>query len=135
MELSEGTSPSIEPTSLALGESQISPDFMQRPSLDMCSPTLTVQGHELSPLPVLDWDDSSKMWEEMRSKDTYQECPEAELHFRHPCILPVMRTRLVSWIMHACFYLHFHRETFYLFLVIFDRYMDTQCGVQPEQPS
>ena len=119
MELSEGTNPSIKPTSL--------------PPLVPCSPTLAVQGHESSPLPVLDWANSSKMWEEMRSKDTYKAFPELELRLKHPCILPILRSRLVSWIMHACFYLHFHRETFYLFLDIFDRYMDMQHDVQPEQ--
>ena len=139
MESSEGTNPSTKPTSLPplVPISPTLPPLVPisptLPPLVPCSPTLVVQGHQSVPLPVLDWADSSKMWEEMRSKDSSKAFPELELRLKHPCILPSLRSRLVSWIMQACFRLHLHRETFYLFLDIFDRYMDTQHDVQPKQ--
>ena len=59
---------------------------------------LAVDGPQ-SPLPYLAWADSSKLWQEMRSKDTCKAAPESELRLRHPCILPNMRTILLDWMM------------------------------------
>lgn len=60
--------------------------------------SLAVDGPR-SPLPYFAWADSSKLWQEMRSKDTSKAAPESELRLRHPCILPNMRTILLDWMM------------------------------------
>ena len=69
----------------------------------------------------------------MRSKDTYKDGPEEELRLRHPCILPEMRAMLVYWAMNVCDVLLLERETTYLAIEIYDRYMDTRHDVQGEQ--
>lgn len=57
------------------------------------------QQQELFLLPALSWTDSTSLWQKMRAKDTCKPAPEADLHLRHPCILPSMRTILLDWML------------------------------------
>ena len=54
---------------------------------------------QLSPLPPFTWTDSAMLWQKMRSKDSCKPAPETDLHIRHPCILPSMRTILLDWML------------------------------------
>lgn len=65
------------------------------------SPSLQLQ-QELFILPTLSWTDSTSLWQKMRAKDTCKPAPEADLHLRHPCILPSMRTILLDWMLEVC---------------------------------
>lgn len=52
-----------------------------------------------TPLPNLSWVNSALLWHEMRKKDQATKAPETELHQRHPCVLPTMRTILLDWML------------------------------------
>ena len=73
MESLECTSETIQHSPLALEDSQHATDFsMLRPFLHNLSLPPALQEKKQTPLPDLDWADSSKMWDEMRLKDTYK---------------------------------------------------------------
>ncbi len=57
-------------------------------------------------LPALSWTDSNSLWQKMRSKDSCKPAPEADLHLRHPCILPSMRTILLDWMLEVRLIIH-----------------------------
>ena len=52
-----------------------------------------------TPLPTLQWAQSTDLWRQMRSKDVTRVAPETELRIQHPGILPSMRVILFDWMM------------------------------------
>ena len=60
---------------------------------------LSPASQSLTPLPSLSWANSAIIWDEMRRKDRSTKAPETELHQRHPCVLPTMRTILLDWML------------------------------------
>lgn len=94
---------------------------------------LQQQSTPLSPLPCLSWTNSASLWQQMRHKDTCKPAPETDLHLRHPCILPSMRMILLDWMLEVCEEYRLHRETYYLALDMYDRFMDSQINIQKEQ--
>ena len=79
-----------------------------------------------SPLPYLAWVNSSELWHEMRSKDICKAVPELDFIARHPSIPPNCRMSLLDWMMEVCEDYKLQRETYYLALDIYDRFMDAQ---------
>lgn len=55
-----------------------------------------------TPLPNLQWTQSSDLWRKMRAKDVTKVAPETELRLHHPGILPNMRVILLDWMMEVC---------------------------------
>lgn len=86
-----------------------------------------------SPLPQLKWVRSAELWWTMRSKDISKAAPEAEMRLHHPEILSTMRIILLDWMMEVCEEYKLHRETYYLAMNMFDRFMDTRTNVRKEQ--
>lgn len=56
-------------------------------------------GTTFTPLPTLQWAQSTDLWRRMRSKDITRVAPETELRLQHPGILPSMRVILFDWMM------------------------------------
>ena len=52
-----------------------------------------------TPLPILQWAQSTDLWRRMRAKDVTRVAPETELRLQHPGILPSMRVILFDWMM------------------------------------
>lgn len=90
-------------------------------------------GMTFTPLPTLQWTQSTDLWRRMRAKDVTRVAPETELRIQHPGILPSMRVILFDWMMEVCEEYKLHRETYYLSVDMYDRFMDTQTGIQKEQ--
>lgn len=86
-----------------------------------------------APLPKLAWANSAELWKQMRDKDTVNIAPETDLRLRHPGIVPNMRTILLDWMMEVCEEYKLHRETYYLAVDMYDRFMDAQAGIAKEQ--
>jgi len=87
----------------------------------------------LTPLPRLSWVNSGELWQRMRAKDVTRAAPEAELRMRHSSVLPSMRTILLDWMMEVCEEYKLHRETYFLSVDMYDRFMEARTGVQKEQ--
>ena len=56
-------------------------------------------GPTFTPLPTLQWAQSTDLWRRMRAKDITRVAPETELRLQHPSILPSMRVILFDWMM------------------------------------
>ena len=56
-------------------------------------------GTTFTPLPTLQWAQSTDLWRRMRAKDVTRVAPETELRLQHPGILPSMRVILFDWMM------------------------------------
>lgn len=56
-------------------------------------------GPTFTPLPTLQWAQSTDLWRRMRAKDITRVAPETELRLQHPGILPSMRVILFDWMM------------------------------------
>lgn len=52
-----------------------------------------------TPLPDLQWTQSTDLWRRMRAKDMAKVAPETDLRLQHPGILPSMRIILMDWMM------------------------------------
>ena len=59
--------------------------------------------------------------------------PETGLLSRHPSILPKMRSIVLDWLLMVCEHYKQHRETYYMAMNIYDRYMDTSFNIEKEQ--
>lgn len=55
-----------------------------------------------TPLPDLQWTQSTDLWRRMRAKDLAKVAPETDLRIQHPGILPSMRIILMDWMMEVC---------------------------------
>ena len=84
-----------------------------------------VQGSQ-SPFPYLAWINSSELWHEMRSKDICKADPEVDFIVRHPSIPLTGRLILLDWMMEVCERYKLQRETYYLAVDIYDRFLDAQ---------
>uniref|UniRef100_A0ABD2WWJ4 Cyclin N-terminal domain-containing protein n=1 Tax=Trichogramma kaykai TaxID=54128 RepID=A0ABD2WWJ4_9HYME len=86
------------------------------------------------PLPSLPWADGSDVWSIMcvnDQKSTAQRDPN--LMERHPTLQPRMRSILLDWVIEVCEVYKLHRETFYLAMDYYDRFMSTHYDVQKSQ--
>ena len=61
-------------------------------------------GMTFTPLPTLQWAQSTDLWRRMRAKDVTRVAPETELRLQHPGILPSMRVILFDWMMEVSNY-------------------------------
>ena len=59
--------------------------------------------------------------------------PETGLLSRHPSILPKMRSIVLDWLLMVCEHYKQHRETYYMAMNIYDRYMDISFNIEKEQ--
>ncbi len=63
-------------------------------------------GTTFTPLPTLQWAQSTDLWRRMRAKDVTKVAPETELRLQHPGILPSMRVILFDWMMEVGYFGH-----------------------------
>ncbi|NXH89196.1 CCNE1 protein, partial [Edolisoma coerulescens] len=86
---------------------------------------LSVVPSRTIPLPALGWADRDDIWKNMISKEETYVRDKFYMQ-RHPQLQPKMRAILLDWLMEVCEIYKLHRETFYLALDFFDRFMATQ---------
>ena len=79
-------------TATSMGQAQALASVLVHPGVDSTQQQLFL-------LPALSWTDSAALWQNMRAKDSCKPAPEADLHLRHPSILPSMRTILLDWML------------------------------------
>lgn len=85
-----------------------------------------------SPLPGLSWANSEDLWWKLKSTDSFKLEPEILLKQRHPCVTPHMRSILLDWMQEVCEVYRLHRETYFLALDLYDRYMESQIGISKD---
>lgn len=112
-----------------------------------------------SPLPRLNWADPELLWDHLKRQDSQHLAPETDLRRRHPGITATMRSILLDWMLEAscnslsspplpsppsftavvihfrpqvCEVYRLHRETFYLAVNLYDRFLDSQCSIPKE---
>lgn len=108
-----------------------------------------------SPLPRdLSWADPDRLWEHLKNQDSHQLAPETDLKRRHPGLTATMRSILLDWILEAsycpspshtlihlpllhpraqvCEVYRLHRESFYLAVDLYDRFLDSQYSIPKE---
>ena len=78
-----------------------------------------------APFPELRWTDKEELWTLMWKKERgmYLRQTGPEILDRHPLIVPKVRTVLLDWLMEVCEAYGMHRESFYLAVDLFDRYL------------
>lgn len=78
-----------------------------------------------APFPTLKWADRQEMWELICKKETgmYKRKSAEEIVAQHPGLQPKMRAILLDWLVEVCEVYRLHRETFYLAVDFFDRYL------------
>ncbi|PIK53890.1 cyclin E [Apostichopus japonicus] len=75
-----------------------------------------------SPLPDLNWADSSELWRNMLKREIHYVRDRSCLE-RHPLIDAKMRSILLDWLIEVCEVYHLHRETFFLAQDYVDRFL------------
>lgn len=78
-----------------------------------------------SPFPDLRWTDKEQLWTLMWKKERgmYVRMSGLEVLDRHPLMSPKVRTVVLDWLMEVCEAYGLHRESFYLAVDFFDRYL------------
>ncbi|XP_031570377.1 G1/S-specific cyclin-E1-like isoform X2 [Actinia tenebrosa] len=86
---------------------------------------------KLTPLPELNWADSTELWNYMLEK--YKKYAKDPLYLRmHKQLQPRMRSILLDWLIEVCEVYRLHRETFSLAVDFIDRYLSTKQDI-PKQ--
>jgi len=87
-----------------------------------------------APLPTFKWGDNQLMWDLMvkRETGTYTRIPAPTMQSKHQSIQPKMRAILLDWLIEVCEVYKMHRETFYLAVDFFDRYLGVTADPVPK---
>merc|ERR1719285_1597083 len=74
------------------------------------------------------------MWDLMvkRETGTYTRIPSPTIQSKHQSIQPKMRAILLDWLIEVCEVYKMHRETFYLAVDFFDRYLGVTADPVPK---
>lgn len=83
----------------------------------------------VTPLPNFDWADSNEVWNLMVKNDQLYS-RDAALFSKHPTLQPFMRTTLLDWLNEVCQAYSLTRQTYYLALDFFDRYLSKNSDIQ-----
>ncbi|XP_022092193.1 G1/S-specific cyclin-E-like [Acanthaster planci] len=81
-----------------------------------------------SPLPILNWADSTEVWQVMLEKESNY-IHNTRVLDRHPSLEPRMRAILLDWLIEVCEVYRLHRETFYLAADFVDRYLSKTSNI------
>lgn len=93
-------------------------------STSNCRPTLEFT----TPLPNFNWADSNEVWNLMIKNDQmYKRDPL--LFNKHQTLQPVMRTTLLDWLNEVCQAYGLTRQTYYLAMDFFDRYLSLKSDM------
>ena len=103
------------------------------------------------PLPNLAWANSQEVWQNMREKEQVTNHPDHLLRTRHPGLTSHMRAILLEWMMEVkifdlcyctlhvtmsilqvCEVYKLQRETFYLAIDMYERFMATHTNIHKE---
>ena len=104
---------------------------LQKIAYRRLAPVTVPSEHRKSPLPALTFADGTEVWDLMCKMDlSYKRNPDTFKN--HPDLAPQMRNILLSWIMEVCESYNLHRETMYLTIDYFDRYMAVERDI-PKQ--
>ena len=81
-----------------------------------------------TPTPIAEWDDVNEVWQAFvdREKMYY---PQPAYLEQHPQLKPKMRAKVLDWLIEVCEEFAMHRETFYLAVNFFDRYLSVTADV------
>ena len=86
------------------------------------------------PLPAFSWANAYDVWQLMCKKDEQSAyLRDSNMLDRHPDLQPRMRTIVLDWLIEVCELSKLQRETYYLAVDYFDRYLSTQRKVQQTQ--
>ncbi|KAI7687082.1 G1/S-specific cyclin-E1, partial [Sarcoptes scabiei] len=81
-----------------------------------------------TPLPNLDFANATEVWNLMlKNDDQYRRDPD--LFARHSSLQPIMRATLLDWLNEVCQAYNLTRQTYYLALDFFDRYLSLKDDV------
>ncbi|KAH9394559.1 G1/S-specific cyclin-E1 [Tyrophagus putrescentiae] len=80
------------------------------------------------PLPQFEWANSTEVWRMMVKAEEYYH-RDADMFGRHPSLQPVMRAMLLDWLNEVCQAYTLSRQTYYLALDFFDRYLSTKRDI------
>uniref|UniRef100_A0A914WK69 Cyclin N-terminal domain-containing protein n=1 Tax=Plectus sambesii TaxID=2011161 RepID=A0A914WK69_9BILA len=109
-------------------EDAINPTFRCRPPADAEQLRLR---ESIPILPEMQWTDSNRLWNLMCWKEeVYQR--DSKLWQRHLKLNRNMRMVLLDWMMEVCEIEKLHRETYYLSIDLFDRYMSKARSIGPD---
>src|SRR5699024_5728602 len=90
-------------------------------SSSSCRPTF----QPITPLPNFAWANPIDVWNNMlKNEQFYKRDPS--LFSRHPSLQPIMRAMLLDWLNEVCQAYNLTRQTYYLALDFFDRYLSTK---------
>lgn len=84
------------------------------------------------PLPKLAWANSQEVWQNMREKEHVTNHPDHLLRTKHPGLTSHMRAILLEWMMEVCEVYKLQRETFYLAIDMYERFMATHTNIHKE---
>lgn len=84
------------------------------------------------PLPNLAWANSQEVWQNMRQKEQVTSHPDHLLQTRHPGLTSHMRAILLEWMMEVCEVYKLQRETFYLGIDMYERFMAAHTNIHKE---
>lgn len=85
-----------------------------------------------TPLPNLTYADASKVWNSMLKCDIYYQ-RDKNMFNHHPSIQPSMRATVLDWLNEVCQAYNLTRQTYYLAIDFFDRYLSKQQNLHKKQ--
>lgn len=93
--------------------------------------------HELihnSPLPNFMWANSDVAWKNLlKAEDEYNSYRDPKMFDRHPTLQPSMRAMLLDWLNEVSQAYNLTRQTYYLALDFFDRFLSTKQNMPKKQ--
>lgn len=104
----------------------------RRSSIMIPTPKLSPGCSRIVPLPNFSWASAKDVWSALLQREQrYGRNPL--MMSRHPSLQPRMRSILLNWLSEVSEVYQLHRETYYLAVDFFDRYLSVQSNIPKQQ--